>query len=113
MGVVLIVHLVARLLQKLVEGMMLGVVNKLLGGMLYVFLALVLWSSLLWIGGKMNIIAPETINASRSYSWCSKLAPWFFEQAGKLLPFVKDTFDKLSHFFDTVNQKIPADVGAH
>ena len=112
-AVVMIVHLIARLVEKAVEGLMLGMVNKLIGGIFYAFLGAVLWSSLLWIGGRMHIIADETLNASKTYPWLSRLAPWFFEQAGKLLPFVKDTFDKLSHFFDTVNQKIPGDVGAH
>lgn len=111
-GVFLLVRLVAKLLEKSVEGMMLGIVNKLIGGLLYAFLGAVLWSSLLWIGAKMHIISTETIAASHTYSWLSKLAPWFFEQAGKVLPFVKDTFSKLEHFFDTVNQKA-GDVGTH
>jgi membrane protein required for colicin V production len=110
--VVLIVRLIARLIQKALEGMMLGFVNKLCGGLLYAFLGAVLWSSFLWIGKHMNIITPETIAASKTYSWLSCLAPWFFEQAGKLLPFVRDTFTSLEHFFDTINHKA-ANVGAH
>jgi len=112
-AVVLIVHLIAKLIQKALEGMMLGMVNKLVGAVLYAFLGAVLWSSFLWIGARMNIITPETIAASKTYPVLSGLAPWFFEQAGKLLPFVKDTFDKLGHFFDTVNQKAQSNVGAH
>lgn len=112
-AVVLIVHLIARLLQKVVEGLMLGLINKLAGAILYVFLGVVLWSSFLWIGAKMNIIGQDTINASKTYSFFSKIAPWFFDLAGRLLPFVKDTFSKLEHFFDTINQKSSGDVGAH
>ena len=111
-GVFLLVRLLAKLIQKALEGMMLGVINKLIGGLLYAFLGAVLWSSLLWICGRMHIISSETIAASKTYPWLSQLAPWFFEQAGKLLPFARDTFDKLEHFFDTVNQKA-ANVGAH
>jgi hypothetical protein len=58
------------------------------------------------------MISAETIAASKTYASLSLLAPWFFEQAGKLLPFVQDTFVKLEHFFDTVNGQ-PADVGTH
>jgi membrane protein required for colicin V production len=112
-GVVLLVRLLEKLLEKAVEGMMLGVVNKLVGGLLYAFLGAVLWSSLLWIGSRMHIITPETIAVSKSYSWLSRLAPWFFEQAGKLMPFVRDTFDKLQHFFDATNQKPADNVGAN
>ncbi len=112
-GVVLLVRLLAKLIEKAVEGMMLGVVNKLVGGVLYAFLGAVLWSSLLWIGGKMGIITTTAIAESKTYSWLSRLAPWFFEQAGKLVPFVKDTFEKLDHFFDSINSKPAGDVGAH
>lgn len=111
--VVLVVRLIAKLFEKAVEGLMLGMVNKLIGGLLYAFLGVVLWSSLLWIGSHMHIITPETIAASKTYPWMSRIAPWFFEQAGKLLPFVKDTFSNLEHFFDSVNQKLPEHVGAH
>jgi membrane protein required for colicin V production len=113
LGVVLIVHLLAKLIQKALEGMMLGVVNKMIGGILYAFLGAVLWSSFLWIGTRMNIITATAIAESKTYTWLAKLAPWFFEQAGKLLPFAKDTFSKLGHFFDAINQKPTDHVGAH
>ena len=112
-GVVIVVNLIAKLLQKAVETLMLGFVNRLIGGLLYVILGLILWSSLLWIGGHMHIIGAETIASSKTYPWLSKVAPWFFGQIGDLVPFFKDTFSKLETFFDAVNQKIPADVGAH
>ena len=112
MGVFLLVRLIAKMVQKAAEGMMLGTINKLIGGVLYAFLGAVLWSSLLWIAARMQVFTPETIAASKTYPWLSKLAPWFFEQAGRLLPFVKDTFEKLEHFFDAVNQKA-GNVGAH
>ena len=111
--VVIIVRLIGKLIEKAVETLMLGIVNRLIGGLLYAFMGAVLWSSLLWIGSRMHIITPETIAASHTYAKLSLLAPWFFEQVGKLLPFARDTFSNLEHFFDTINQKIPDHVGAH
>lgn len=111
--VVLLVRLIARLLQTAVEGLMLGVVNRIIGGVLYAFLGAVLWSSLLWIGARMQIITPEILAASKTYPWLSRLAPWLFYHVGKLLPFVQDTFTNLEHFFDTINQKAADHVGAH
>jgi hypothetical protein len=61
----------------------------------------------------MHIIGPEAIAASKTYPLLSKVAPWFFEQVGQLVPFFKDTFGKLENFFDAVNKKIPGDVGTH
>lgn len=104
-AVVLAVRLIAKMLQKAVEGMMLGTVNKVFGGILYAFLGAVLWSSMLWIGARMNMFSPELIATSKTYSWLSQLAPWFFGFAGNLLPFAKDVFGNLQHFFDAVNKK--------
>ncbi len=112
-AVVLVVRLIANLLQKAIEGLMLGVVNRLMGGLFFAFLGLVLWSSALWIAHKMNMIAPETIAASKTYTTVSGIAPWFCEQAGKLIPFVKNIFGDLTHFFDTVNRNAQDHVGAH
>jgi membrane protein required for colicin V production len=111
--VVVLVRLIARLIEKALEGMMLGLINRLAGGILYTFVGVVLWSSLVWIGKHMNIVTPEAIAASKTYPWFSGIAPWFFEQAGKLIPFARDTFAQLEHFFNSVDQKTPADVGAH
>jgi len=112
-GVVLLVRFLARLLQKAVQSLLLGPVDRLIGGLLYVFVGVLFWSSLLWICNKMGIIPQTAIAQSKTYSWFQGVAPWFFVQAGKLMPFVKDTFEKLGHFFDEVNQKIPGHVGAH
>ena len=111
--VVILVRLFGRLIEKAVETLMLGILNRLIGGLLYAFLGAILWSSVLWIGSRMHIITPETIAASKTYVMLSGMAPWFFEQAGRFLPFVKDTFINLQHFFDAVNQKLPGNVGAH
>lgn len=111
-GVVLLVRLIGSMVEKAAEGLLLGTVNKLLGGLLYAFMGAVVWSSLLWIGARAHIIPDPTIKESVSYVSIAALAPWFFEVAGSLLPFAKDTFGKLGHLFDTINQQ-PADVGAH
>jgi len=102
--VVLAVRLLARMIQKAAEGMMLGTVNKLAGGLLYAFLAAVLWSSFLWIGAHLGVFSPELITSSKTYPFLSNLAPGFFGFAGHLLPFAKDVFEKLGHFFEAVRK---------
>jgi membrane protein required for colicin V production len=111
-GVVLLVRMLAKVMEKAAEGMLLGTVNKLAGGLLYVCMGAILWSSLLWLGARAQLIPAPAIAESRSYPWLAELAPWFFHQAGKLMPFVQDTFVGLEQFFDTINSKA-ADVGTH
>jgi membrane protein required for colicin V production len=111
-GVLLLVKLIAGLIDKSLKISMLGWLNGLIGGLLYVFMASVVWSSVLWLLNQMHILSPEMLVASRTYSWFSPLAPWAFEQVGRLLPFAKDIFSDLEHFFDQVNQNLPDNVGA-
>lgn len=111
-GVVLLVRLIAKAIETALKIAMLGLVNKLIGGLLYAFMAAVIWSSLLWIGNQMHLITPETIAASKTYSWLAPMAPWVLEHIGSVLPFAKNVFTDLQHFFHSVNQKLPQHVGA-
>lgn len=110
-GVFLLVRLLAKLLETSMQAMMLGFVNKLIGGVLYGFVTAVVWSSFLWIANQMHLISPETIAASKTYKYLQPLAPWVFENIGKVLPFARDVFSDLQQFFNSVNQHIPEHVG--
>jgi hypothetical protein len=77
--------------------------------MLYAFLIAMLWSSLLWIGTKMQLIKPETIANSVTYSFIYKLAPWVVHHIGTILPTAKTVFQDLEAFFTKVNSY----VGSH
>lgn len=111
--VVIIVRLLAKLIQKAFEAIMLGFVNRIAGGLVFALLGAILWSTFLWIGAHMHLLSAEMIASSKTYSTLSLLAPKVFEIIGALLPFAKHIFDNMQHFFDTINQNIPADVGAH
>lgn len=112
-GVVILVRLLAKAIQSTLNLAMLGWLNGLVGGVLYAFAAAVVWSSLLWIGNQMQMMAPETIAASKTYKYLEPLAPWVYHHIGKLLPFAKDVFSDLHEFFDQVNVVIPKDVDTH
>lgn len=112
-GVLLLVRLVAKAIQSVAQLAMLGWLNGVVGGLLYAFMAAVIWSSILWIGNQMHLISPETKTYSKTYSYFENLAPWVFDKVGKLLPFAKDVFNDLKQFFDHINQGLPEHVGTH
>ncbi|RYD58755.1 MAG: CvpA family protein [Sphingobacteriales bacterium] len=109
-SVILLVNLVAKLIEKSLQAVMLGWANRAIGGLLYTFLAAVLWSSLLWLGNRLNVIKPETIAASKTYTYIEPVAPWFFDKVGVLWPMAKDVFGDLEVFFSDVNQNLSEDV---
>ncbi|XZF12353.1 CvpA family protein [Chitinophagaceae bacterium MMS25-I14] len=112
-GVIWIVRAGGKLIEKTVEAVWLGLFNNLSGGLLYAFIATVIWSSCLWIGNHAHFFTPETIAASKTFNWFSPVAPWVFAHIGSVLPFAKGLFGDLQHFFDQVNQHMPEHVGTH
>ncbi len=112
-GVMLLVRLIGKAVESSLEVAMLGMVNKIIGGLLYAFITSVIWSSILWIGTKMTIISPETIAASKTYTYFEPIAPWVFDHIGKVLPFAKDIFAELQQYFDALNQTATEHVGTH
>ncbi len=108
--VVLIVRLIAKAVQTSFEAVMLGWANRGIGGLLYAFMAAVVWSSFLWIGANMHLIEPATIAESKTYTYLSPIAPWMFDKIGAVWPMVKNIFTDLETFFTDVNQKMHGHV---
>jgi len=112
-GIVIVVNLIARMLQKAIEGMMLGIFNRIAGGLLYLAVGILIWSTLVWMASKINIISPELVATSKTYIFFVSAAPWFFGILGQMLPFIKDTFTGLQQFFDKIHPNTGANVGTH
>lgn len=111
-GVVWLVRLGGRAIQRSFEAVMLGLPNRLVGGLLYAFIGAFVWSACLWLANQVHALAPETIAQSKTFEWFIPVAPWVFAHVGMVLPFAKDILSDLHHFFDGVNQHLPDHVGA-
>lgn len=108
--VVFVVRLIAKAVESSFDAVMLGWVNRGIGGLLYAFMFTILWSSFLWIGTRMQLISTETIAGSKTYPYLSQVAPWVFNKIGALWPMVKNIFTDLEVFFGHVNQQLPGHV---
>lgn len=109
-GVIWLVRIIAKVIEKALDAAMLGWANKSAGGLLYSFLAVVVVSSLLWLGTEMKFLSADTIEESRTYAYIAPVAPWVAEKVGALWPMAKDVFTDLHEFFDNVNQYLPEHV---
>jgi membrane protein required for colicin V production len=104
--VVLLVRLLAKAIEKSVEFALLGWVNRLLGIVLYIALYTTIFSILLFYAAQLNLIKPETILASRTYSFIQPWGPYAINGLGAVIPWFKDMFSELEHFFGSVSQKM-------
>lgn len=101
-GVGFLVRQGARMVEGLTKAVMLGLVNKLAGGVLYAFIGAVVWSSVLWLAARVGVVSAETKAASTTYAYLEPLAPATYEKVGVVLPFARGIFSELSSTLDSI-----------
>lgn len=101
-GVVLLVRLGARLIERLVQFAMLGWLNRLGGVVFFVLINLFIFSIVLFYAEQLRLIGPETARASVVYPYLQPLAPNIIGTLGAVLPFFKSMFTQLLEFFQGV-----------
>ena len=104
--VVILVNAMGRFLEKTSEVVMLGWINKLGGVLFYLFLYGIFYSIIIFYLKNLGILKAQTIEASKFYPYISPIAPDALSLLGKIIPFFKDLFSQLEHYFDLVSKKL-------
>ncbi|RYF86525.1 MAG: CvpA family protein [Chitinophagaceae bacterium] len=103
--VVLLVRLGAKLLQTAVQTVMLGWLNRIGGILFFVLIYFFIFSILLFYATQLSLIKPDTIAASATYHYIAPFGPKVIDILGAAIPFFRNMFDELLHFFDAVSEK--------
>ncbi len=101
-GVVILVNVGAKLIQKSIELVMLGWVNRIAGILLYALLYSIFISVFLFYAVQLHILSSDTVKASFAYPYIQPLAPAVINNIGKVIPLFKDAFGQLEQFFGTL-----------
>jgi len=104
-GVLILVRIGAKALEKTIEFAMMGWLNKIGGIILYAALYIILFSVLLFYTEKLNLINPGTIKASKTYVYLQPWGPKVMETMGFVIPWFKDMFSELEKFFEGIATK--------
>lgn len=104
--IVLLIRLGANAIERTVEVVMLGWLNRLGGILLYAVIYTIVFSVLLFYAEQLNLIKPETIEKSVSYSFIQPWGPKAINGIGAIIPIFKDMFSELEQFFDGVAKRI-------
>jgi len=79
---------------------MLGWANKLAGALVYSLIYMLVWSALLFYAQQLQLIKPAVFSQSVTWPLVQPLAPAIMEYTGKVLPFLRHSFEALRQFFD-------------
>lgn len=100
-----LVRLCGLLIQKALQIVLLGFINKAAGIILYAILYTILLSVALFYAEKLNVIGQETIAASYCYGFIQPWGPAAIQMFAMLVPAFKNMFQQLEHFFDNIAKK--------
>ncbi|MBL7726441.1 MAG: CvpA family protein [Dinghuibacter sp.] len=104
-GVVLLVRMGAKAIEKTMQFVLLGWVNKLGGILFFSVLYLMIGSVLLFYAEQLKWISPETIKASQTYPVLKPWAPEIINGLSFVFPFFQSLFTDLQQFFGNLAAK--------
>ncbi len=104
--VVLLVRWGASLIEKSVDILMLGWLNKITGVLLYAALYTIILSIFLFYAESIRLIDVSVIRSSATYTYIKPWGPKVIDGFGKLIPLFKDTFTDLENFFGSLPDKL-------
>ena len=103
-GFILLIRLVAGIIQKGVEFMLMGWINRLGGIVLYVAIYTTVFSVVLFFADKIHLVKQQTIQESVVYSYIEPCGPKIVNGFAVIVPFFKNMFTQLETFFVSVGK---------
>ena len=104
--VVFLIKLIAGILQKSVEFMLMGWANRVGGILLYASLFTMVFSVLLFYAVQLNVLTTESISTSKCYGFVKPWAGYFINGVGKVFPIFKGLFSQLEAYFQLASKKL-------
>jgi membrane protein required for colicin V production len=104
--VAFLVNLGGKIIQKAVETVLMGWINRVGGMLLYLALYTFIFSIILFFASQAHLINTDTIAASFFYPYIQPLGPKVIDAIGDLIPFFKNMFAELQKFFGGLSNKM-------
>lgn len=104
--IVLLIRLGAKAIERTVEVVMLGWLNKLAGVILFVAIYTIVFSVLLFYAEKMQLLQQDLISRSATYPYVQPWGPKVIDGFGSIIPVFKDMFEELEGFFENLSKKV-------
>lgn len=104
-GVVVLVNIAGKLIQKTFESIMLGWANRIAGIILYTILYSIIFSVFIFYAVQLLFIKIETLQTSLTYPYLQPLGPKVIGGFGIVIPWFKNMFAELEAFFGTFTKQ--------
>lgn len=109
-AVAFIVRILAGLVKKSFQLLLLGWIDSIGGIIFYMLIYTLVYSVTLFFADKVHLINIAQTDASKVYSFIKPVGPKVIDSIGTIIPFFKDIFHDLEIFFESVGKAIPNTV---
>ena len=96
------VFIIGKTLEKMVEVIQLGFINRALGALLKVIIFTVMFSLFIWFINQAGFVSPEVKTQSKSFNSLLPLADHTIEFFEQNIPAIKAVFTDIENFFATL-----------
>ncbi len=104
-GVVVLVNIAGKLIQKTFESIMLGWANRIAGMVLYTLLYSIIFSVFIFYAVQLQFIKIEILQTSLTYPYLQPLGPKVIGGFSVVIPWFKNMFAELEAFFGTFTKQ--------
>jgi membrane protein required for colicin V production len=101
-----LVKLAAGVVEKTLDFVMLGWINKLGGFLLYAIMYTLIFSVVLFYFDQIMHISEQVKQQSKVYAYIEPWGEWTMNTLGNLVPWFKDIFKDMEEFFSEVGENI-------
>lgn len=105
-GVGLLMRMLSGLIERSMEAIALGWVNKLAGFLIFAVLYTLIYSVVLFYAKQLDILSDPTAATSRVYPYIQEWGPWTMDMLGKIIPSFRDLFKDMQYFFEQTGETI-------
>jgi membrane protein required for colicin V production len=101
-----LVKMAAGVLEKTLDFVMLGWINKITGFFLYAIMYTLIFSVVLFYFDQIAHISDHVKQQSKVYAYIEPWGEWTMNTLGNLIPWFKDIFKDMEEFFSKVGENI-------
>ena len=98
----LIIFFMGKILEKMIQVVQMGWLNKTLGGILKAAIYFLMYCTIIWMLSKSGSISTETQAQSKLFSFINPVAPAVFDWLGRNVPVFKGLLQDISRYYDTI-----------
>ncbi len=102
-SIILIFKLIIKSAESILKFVLLGWANKLMGGLLYIFIVSFVISTFLWLLNSSKLIEKNITTESKIFPYIEPIAPKTLKLITPHLPFFKSLYQDFYNYFEKTN----------